>query len=171
MNDGLKVIRLKKILVEDEKEDHKRHTDKARGKTNIVDPNGLDLIPTLLCYNCMNYGHSARDCKAPYCNQCEVVRPDHQSNICPNPKKKAVRRRFGTKPDTRKGKRPFKSVVKNTTKKGLKSIVTTSYQTDEDDEDSLSKTLVRTGRLMTQSQNQRKKIVLRYVSDKEKFVQ
>jgi hypothetical protein len=117
MNDGLKAIKIKKILVESEKEDNKRYADKARGKTHIVDPNGLDLIPTLLCYNCMNYGHSARDCKAPYCNQCEIVRPDHQSNVCPNPKKKALRRRFGTKQDTRKGKRPVKSVVKNTTKK------------------------------------------------------
>ena len=42
MNDGLKVIRVKKIMAETEKDDSKKYADKVKGKINIVDPNGLE---------------------------------------------------------------------------------------------------------------------------------
>ena len=137
MNDGLKTLKIKKITAEPDKEEKKKQIEKGRGKIIISDPNGLELIASLLCYNCMSYGHSARDCNAPYCNQCEILHPNHKSNACPNPKNKTTRRRLKTRSLPRKWKDNPKSPVKGPNKKGLKPITSSSYQTDEDDEDSL----------------------------------
>jgi hypothetical protein len=104
MNDGLKVIKVKRITTDGDKEEDKKKLEKGREQIKITDPNGLELIPKLLCYNCLNYGHGARDCKAPYCNQCDAVRPDHKSNDCPNPKKRPGRRRSKSMPSHKKVK-------------------------------------------------------------------
>ena len=69
-NDGLKVIKIKKIKTENEQVDKTKTQDKEKEKSNLMDPNGLVLNPRYLCYNCSNYGHSSRDCLAPYCNYC-----------------------------------------------------------------------------------------------------
>ncbi|NDB84977.1 MAG: hypothetical protein EB127_20085, partial [Alphaproteobacteria bacterium] len=136
MNDGLKVIKIKKIIAESDKDYDKNKIDKGHARS-MADPNGLELIPRLQCFNCMNYGHGARDCNAPYCNQCEIIRPGHQSNACPNPKKKTGRRRVkaGSTPIKRKEVSKLNSKPKG--KKSLKLITTSSYQTDEDEEKSL----------------------------------
>jgi len=137
MNDGLKLIKVKRIVTDCDKDEEKKTLDKGRDQGKITDPNGLELIPKLLCYNCLNYGHGARDCKAPYCNQCDAVRPDHKSNDCPNPKKKLGRRRSKITPMPKKTKDAVKPAMKFKRKRGLKAITTSSYQTDEDEEDSL----------------------------------
>jgi len=137
MNDGLKLIKVKRIVTDCDKDEEKKTLDKGRDQGKITDPNGLELFPKLLCYNCLNYGHGARDCKAPFCNQCDVVRPDHKSNDCPNPKKKLGRRRSKITPMPKKTKDAVKPVMKSKRKRGLKAITTSSYQTDEDEEDSL----------------------------------
>lgn len=41
-----------------------------------------------LCYNCLNYGHTSRDCKQGVCNRCERK---HNSLLCPeNPQNRQV---------------------------------------------------------------------------------
>jgi hypothetical protein len=106
----------------------------------MTDPNGLTIRVKYLCYNCSNYGHSSRDCLAPYCNLCEVIRPDHRSNACPNPKeKKRSRRSIKIKTQLKKSTSSIKTPLKTHGKKGVKSISSSSYLTDEDaDEDSLN---------------------------------
>ena len=112
MNDGLKLIKVKRIVTDCDKDEERKTLDKGRDQGKITDPNGLELIPKLLCYNCLNHGHGARDCKAPYCNQCDAVRPDHKSNDCPNPKKKLGRRRSKITPMPKKTKDAVKPAMK-----------------------------------------------------------
>ena len=74
MNDGLKTTNKRPKDEEDSSKEQK-----------FIDPNGLVLRAHYLCYNCSNYGHSSKDCLAPFCNQCDTLRPDHKSNVCPHP--------------------------------------------------------------------------------------
>jgi len=140
-NDGLKTLKIKRVTSEKNEETEKKIklTEREKDKPDLTDPNGLILNPKYLCYNCSNYGHSSRECLAPYCNLCEVIRPDHRSNACPNPKeKKRSRRSIRVKPEQKKGKSSIKTPLKIRGKKGVKAISSSSYLTDEDaDEDSL----------------------------------
>ena len=68
INDGLKVLKIKKIQKDEEEQVDKVPTMKEKEQM-MTDPNGLTIRVKYLCYNCSNYGHSAKDCLAPYCNQ------------------------------------------------------------------------------------------------------
>ena len=135
-NDGLKVIKIKKIKTENEQPDRTKIADREKDKPNLMDPNGMILNPRYLCYQCSNYGHSSRDCLAPYCNQCETVRPEHRSNACPNPKdNKRSRRGKRAVPEAKKSKGNAKTPIKHQPKRAVKSVSSTSYLTDEDADD------------------------------------
>jgi hypothetical protein len=137
LNDGLKAIKVKKIKAHQNSKESTDEVD-SRKDQKFVDPNGLVLRAHYLCYNCSNYGHSAKDCLAPYCNQCDTLRPNHKSNACPKPidRKKQRRKRIKIVDQPQKDK-DIKSTSKNKKKRGLKSITTSSHQSDDEDEDSL----------------------------------
>ena len=91
MNDGLKVLKVKKIIAditEDKKKTVTSNRDKDKESKNMYDPNGLLIRVSYRCYNCQNYGHSSKNCMAKFCYQCETVKPGHKSNACPFPKPK-----------------------------------------------------------------------------------
>ena len=138
MNDGLKVLKIKKIQKDEEEQVDKVATMKEKEQM-MTDPNGLTIRVKYLCYNCSNYGHSAKDCLAPYCNQCRTLDADHKSNLCPAPKskKRPSRRKKESEPEQKKGKCSKKIFTKSKANRSLKPITTSSYQTDEDDDESL----------------------------------
>jgi len=141
MNDGLKILKVKKIIADDPEEKGKKifnHKEKDKELNNMIDPNGLLIRVSYRCYNCQNYGHSSKDCMANFCYQCETVRPGHKSNICPCPKsKKRSMPKRKTTGELKKGKGDTKPDARFKPKKGVKMITTSSYETDEDNDESL----------------------------------
>ena len=65
MNDGIKMLKVKKIHADDVEEKVKKivpNKDKDKESNQMHDPNGLLIRVSYKCYNCQNYGHSSKDC-------------------------------------------------------------------------------------------------------------